>query len=207
MDNVEMLIGQLKDPDPSRRSAAIRGLAGTGDLRAADALTEALGDEHYIICREAVYPLADMGNAVQPKMIEALGHENPDVREGAAKVLIRVGDVRAVPALVETLDGSAKYEAIEALQCILYRCDSIQKVEEFKLRVEEGIERLGEKAKAGTIARWHKGDPISKLKKDMAAKREQVGAEMGGVQSKGTVPKPHGDPKGKMPAGKQPLKR
>ena len=201
-----MLTEQLRAADELPRKRAVRELAGLEDVQAIPGLIFALGDRDWEVPKVAVQGLTSIGKPAVPDLIKALKHEECGVRQEAAGALGRIGDVRAVSALVEALDDLACVEAAEALHNILCFCKSVQEVDEFKRGLEEGIERLGEKAKVEAIARWRKTDAITVLKSDIEVKKGLVDAQMSGVQSQGTVLKPRRDPKGKAAVGQQ-LKR
>jgi HEAT repeat protein len=82
---VDVLLGELKQPERMRRYGAVRGLEETGDLR------------------------------VLPALIEALDDDDASVASAAASSLGHRGDARAIPALRRALGGEASLRAAEAL--------------------------------------------------------------------------------------------
>jgi hypothetical protein len=98
------LLGWLKEPDSSKRRAAIRGLASLKAPSASehirlvyDSLSRGLKDD----ATEALCKLAN------PESIPSLLHileSNPRVTEKVVDVLVSLGDHRAVPVLVHCFD-------------------------------------------------------------------------------------------------------
>lgn len=76
-------------------------MAARGDLRS---LVEAMGHAQPYMRLTASDLLASQGNKAFPLLIEALTHDNPDVRKGAARALGLIGDRRAVRYLLDRLD-------------------------------------------------------------------------------------------------------
>ena len=115
---VDPLIEAFKDVSPDVRIAAIGGLGDIGDARAVGPLIarqeRATGPESDAIARSLVKIGAP---AVEP-LIAGLRHERRSTREFASEVLGKIGDPRAVGALVATLrdwEHWVRQRAAEAL--------------------------------------------------------------------------------------------
>lgn len=118
---IPALSASLRDPDEDGstvKAAAARALGLIRAEGAAEALVaelEAPGDWSSPRIAEA---LVGMGAAAVDPCIGGLQHESPNVRAWAGRVLGRVGDARAVPALCERLldrAGAVRTVAAEAL--------------------------------------------------------------------------------------------
>src|SRR5437667_5478725 len=81
----------------------VRALGELGDVRAISPIVEALGSEFGPERSAALEALKKIGPASTDALAEALKHENPRVREGAALALGEMGDVRRVEALLAAL--------------------------------------------------------------------------------------------------------
>ena len=100
----------------SDRIPNIEQLAANKDIQG---LIKALEYSHEPSVQEqAVETLGDIGGPAVEPLIEALKHENKDVRWGAARALGAIGDASAVEPLSETLkdkSGTVRQEAVKAL--------------------------------------------------------------------------------------------
>jgi putative membrane-bound dehydrogenase-like protein len=86
---------------PEVRAAAVFGLARLRDPAAGEAVRAALSDSHFV-ARVAAARMAGLnkdGGAVE-RLMEMVKNDHPAVRRQAAEALGRIGDERAVPALV-----------------------------------------------------------------------------------------------------------
>ena len=103
------LVPRLRDPSRQVRLGAARVLAETKwkpyTVREAFAFHAALGDWESV---------AGMGPAAEPFLIDALGDQNSDVREAAARTLGRSGDSGAVRPLLRLLARDPEEEVREA---------------------------------------------------------------------------------------------
>jgi len=88
---IESTIKALSDNREGIRRFAIRRLSEIGPP-AAPALIEALKQKHGFAHDSAVLALVGMGTKVIPKLIEAMNHENREVRWGVASVLNQLGE-------------------------------------------------------------------------------------------------------------------
>jgi HEAT repeat protein len=103
---VQPLIDALKDSDESVRRSTIEALGKLGDPRAVRPLIHALGDENELVCQAAVEALGRLGGAAMDLLVTALKDSDRKVREGVAKTLGKIGDIRAVRPLVNVLKDS-----------------------------------------------------------------------------------------------------
>jgi HEAT repeat protein len=157
---VPALIETLKDKneDWKVRDAAA-GVLGCeiGDKRAIPALIEALKDESKEVRRSALMPLdillEDMtiivkDKRVVPALIEALKDEDGEVRESAVSVLGKLGDERAIPALVDHLkavsdkilnaDIAQEYYILNCIWALSDLINKLKKKYEQKTKMKKG---------------------------------------------------------------------
>jgi HEAT repeat protein len=143
---VEALGKGLADPDAEARLAACLAAGALGDARLEEAVVKVLGDASAIAraaaasacgqmrSRKAVKALADLLAKDEPAEVDAdpekvPGREVPAVavRRNAAEALGRIGDVTAVPALIDGLNDndeavrSASHAALVALARKTYK--------------------------------------------------------------------------------------
>jgi HEAT repeat protein len=87
----DRLLGALKDPDPDVRVLAADALGGEGPQgpERAEALGEALGDEHAAVRRQAARSLVLIGHEAWPAVHKALLDTDSRVRAGAVRALNR----------------------------------------------------------------------------------------------------------------------
>jgi HEAT repeat protein len=94
----------LQHPDHNVRNRAALALRTLGDAGAVDALIRALCTEPDPFVRETITSaLVGVGDAALAPLIHLLGDASPAVRHHAAHTLSKIGDARAVDALVGTL--------------------------------------------------------------------------------------------------------
>ncbi|MFB3882591.1 MAG: HEAT repeat domain-containing protein [Armatimonadota bacterium] len=98
------LIAALKDPGFRGRSEAAWALGGMRELSAAPALIACLRDEHVAYAAADALGQMKVKGAVGP-LITLLRQGSRPSSHNAAAALGVIGDRRAVPALMETLDG------------------------------------------------------------------------------------------------------
>jgi len=121
-EDIEGLIGALKNRYAFVRAEAAEALGEIGDKRAVEPLIEALKDSDPDVRWSAALALNEIGDerAVEP-LIEALKDSNRCVRAEAAEALGEIGDERAVEPLIEALEDSdpdVRANAAEALEII-----------------------------------------------------------------------------------------
>ena len=112
----EPLLPLVNDPVTDIRLAAVRALGGIGDPLAVDRLCSALHDSNRDVRQAAAAALGKIGPPAVGSLISAL----PDryAAAYAARALGRIGDARAVPALVAALNDThyeVRAAAVEAL--------------------------------------------------------------------------------------------
>jgi HEAT repeat protein len=124
---VDALIENLNYPNKNVIVACIRALGEIGDPRAAPRLafrlyTNPLDREKQIEQEPAAEALVKLGPPAVDALIEVLRGKIDDMRQRAAVVLGRIGDPRAVAALVEVLGQDAslalRSAVVEALALI-----------------------------------------------------------------------------------------
>jgi HEAT repeat protein len=94
----------LQHADHNVRGRAALTLRTLGDVRAVDALIRALCTEPNPFVRENITAaLVSVGDAALPPLIQLLGDASRAVRHNAAHALSKIGDARAVDALIDTL--------------------------------------------------------------------------------------------------------
>lgn len=96
------------DPDRGVRQSLVRALGRLGDDRALAALLKTLQDRDLQVCQEAALALSRFNSpAAYDALLEALnskgGRDTWQIRRLAAYALGKLGDRRAVPALVASL--------------------------------------------------------------------------------------------------------
>lgn len=98
------LIEQLRHPDRNIRSAAALDLGKLGDQSVLNSLIHALYTETDLFVREDItWALVRLGDAAIQPLIDLLRNPNPAARHHAAHVLGKIGDPRAVDALIAVL--------------------------------------------------------------------------------------------------------
>jgi len=121
---VDALIENLNGPDRHVIVSCIRALGEIGDPRAAPRLVfrlsvNPLDREKEIEQEPAAEALVKLGAPAVDPLIEVMGGKSDSWRQNAARVLGRIGDPRAVPALVEVLGQdlplSLRQAVVEAL--------------------------------------------------------------------------------------------
>src|ERR1700730_4677749 len=97
-------IERLEHADHNVRGRAALTLRTLGDAGAVDALLRALCTEPNLFVRENITAaLVRLGDAALSPLIHLLGDASPAVRHDAAHALSKIGDARAVDALIGTL--------------------------------------------------------------------------------------------------------
>lgn len=108
----ELLLGGLQDIDDEFRKSSVKILAKIGDAKAIGPLLAALKDkrsdvrfqaQHSLSQIDPKWPKSKAANEAVASLIEALKDEDKDARRFVASVLGRIGDARAVEALIEII--------------------------------------------------------------------------------------------------------
>jgi HEAT repeat protein len=139
---VEFLAVVLKeDKDGLVRLWAATSLSKMNDGRGISYLFEALGSNDNISRIKAIGALAEVGDAVEGELIEALGNENTLIRGGAAQILGAGGIKKAAPALIALLKDSepeVRWNAAIALG----KMDAAEAVESLRSVLEDPDETV-----------------------------------------------------------------
>lgn len=119
MEDIAELIAKLRHPNEAMRRYAASALGETRaigkDARGIPALVDALQDPNRDVGRAAAESLIKIGPLAVPALIQTLEARGNDrrlsdiARQFAARVLGKIGDRRAVPALMEALQAPSKY--------------------------------------------------------------------------------------------------
>ncbi len=103
----QVLVGLLRDGNPSRRAFAAEVMGGIGGEEEAVYLEEALGDEKVDVRARAADSLGKMRHRrSRPALLEALGDPAWEVRAQAVKALGRIGDEKDTAEIVHALRDS-----------------------------------------------------------------------------------------------------
>ncbi len=98
----------LKDEDPAIRASAAGGLGELGDGRAATPLCGCLEDPERSVSQSAEHALVQLGSAAVEPMAGLLEHEKLRLREMAARILGKIGDVGGMMPLLKSLNDSGR---------------------------------------------------------------------------------------------------
>jgi HEAT repeat protein len=113
------LIDDLKNERSSVRWAAAEALGKIGDERAVAPLKDALQDENSSVRRAVIEALGKLGTPAVLALINVLENGDDDAQWTAARMLGRIGDAQAVPALIDALKISSLCKAaVKALDRI-----------------------------------------------------------------------------------------
>jgi HEAT repeat protein len=113
--SVPALIVASKDSELKVRRYSLWALAKTGDARAVDAFIAALGEADDELQWRAEEGLVRVGPPAVPALLAALKHEQEKVRLLVIKVLGKLGDEQALPALRQIVaDRHNSREDLEA---------------------------------------------------------------------------------------------
>jgi HEAT repeat protein len=118
------LVALLEDPSNQVRFNAATSLAEMGQAEGIDFLFDALEDQDPILRANAVKFLSEVQSnsaSVENQLLEALGHDNPLARSGAAQVLAQARVATALQALLQATEDSVpevRWNAIIALGVI-----------------------------------------------------------------------------------------
>jgi HEAT repeat protein len=113
------LIEQLRRPDANERLSAATALGEARETRALPALLQAMRGEPDLYVRETItWALVRLGElAIQP-LVDALRHEHAQVRQDAAHALGKIGDSRALNALISILADNEVRVVIKSVQAL-----------------------------------------------------------------------------------------
>jgi HEAT repeat protein len=114
-----LLVGALSDSDHGVRWCAGLALRTHPSIHSSPALIGMLGDQDALSRRLAGDALVAIGNPAVPGLLEAMQQNDPLVRLEAVRILAKIGDERAIPALFAALDDSSaliEYWASEGLE-------------------------------------------------------------------------------------------
>jgi HEAT repeat protein len=128
-DTIPVLCQKLADEDPDVRKTAVYMLGQIGTDEAIHALCQALDNKDPIVCRDAVHWLGQVHRetgtkTVFPCLLQALEHEDSDVRGYASYVLEQMGIPELLPNLFEMELTAANniYGILETISAIQGRC-------------------------------------------------------------------------------------
>lgn len=99
-DVVVDLTAALRDPDPMIRQCAAVGLRHYRDPRSVESLIGALYDEDHLVAEAAMAALVETGEPAVPCLIDLVSSASPQARLLAVKALAKIGDPKAIPALL-----------------------------------------------------------------------------------------------------------
>jgi HEAT repeat protein len=102
---VEPLIAAFADRDAEVRCAILGALDAIGDMRAASVFIRALNDNDEGVRAASYYSYMIMQPAAVPELTKALRRQDAEIQFRVIDSLERVGDARAVPALLQALKG------------------------------------------------------------------------------------------------------
>ncbi|MBD3176491.1 MAG: hypothetical protein GF320_15030 [Armatimonadia bacterium] len=104
MTDIDALIDALGDSRWLIRARAVKSLASVRGAEATEALLAVLADEDEDVRLAAADALASRGPSAMAPLMDALVKGGIEVRWGAACVLGRIGDLRAMDSLTSALD-------------------------------------------------------------------------------------------------------
>jgi HEAT repeat protein len=114
-----LLVQALADPDKGVRWCAGLALRQHPSEKAAAALLNMLSDEDALTRRLAGDALVAIGGQVIPQLLEVMEKGEPLIRLEVVRALSKIGDERAIPALIKALDDCSaltEYWASEGLE-------------------------------------------------------------------------------------------
>lgn len=119
-DELDRLLGELKDPNAGIRMEACYQLSEARALEAVEPLVELLFDGNDEVRAEAAHALGMIGssNAI-PDLIPLLSYRNQLVRERAAEALGNIGDPIALTPLSQVLRSNDRDMTILAIKAIV----------------------------------------------------------------------------------------
>jgi HEAT repeat protein len=132
----DLLLIAAESPNPAFREGIIAALAMTADERAVDVLVRSLDHDFAALRRKVISGLVRIGGAAVEPLISAAASDQADMRQHAVFCLGRIGDRRAKPTFLESLDDSEtkiRRYAIKALRDMA----TVDDVERFKQVLRE----------------------------------------------------------------------
>lgn len=112
MDHIDRLISLLNSEDIKERKNAVHHLSLFDDPRVVPALVNAMKNNHNDVERLAQNRLVCIGRPAVHQLIEVLNYEDKFARGRAGEALGYIGEISALPALIESLedpDHSARF--------------------------------------------------------------------------------------------------
>ena len=173
------------------REGRMPGVVALGEIKGAKAvplLIEALGNE--ALKTEAMRALKKIGKPAVPKLVKALGAQEPKMRRRAAEILGNIRDQKAAPALADALndrDAVVRRKAAEALGKV---CDSKEARGLVKARndADPSVRRKAAEA----LERMRGKTAVQRLMKalgdEKAPVREKAAEALGRLRERGAVP-------------------
>lgn len=111
----DLQITDLNHPDHNMRSKTVLMLEKSDHPQKYALLIQALRDESDVFVTEDItWALVQHTDETLPLVVELLGHDNPTIRQRAVHTLGKMGDARAVEALIPVLD--------DAISTIVVKC-------------------------------------------------------------------------------------
>lgn len=144
-DELEKIIGMMRDNDPKNRQRATKLLGNTQDNRVVQPLIEALGDENVEVRRQAADALGTLGvkEAVMP-LIKSMNDPDDFVRGIVTWALGKIKDTRAVDNLIGALNDTdwwVRKNAAEALKLIGGE-KALQALSQLKQETEKATKKI-----------------------------------------------------------------
>ncbi|MBI3965713.1 MAG: HEAT repeat domain-containing protein [Chloroflexi bacterium] len=160
---LDLIIGALHDPDIAVREAAARALGEHGDAKAATALVAALESRNTYMRKSAMESLVKIGPPAIEPLMGTLGDEFALARAEACEALGRIGDKRAIDALVKELmdpDSTVEKEAALALEALHWEPHDDEHRAELLVALQrwDDVARMGVAAVPRLIEALHEED-------------------------------------------------
>lgn len=189
---VRKLIRQLKAPDWNVRTDAAKALAKVG-APAVPALIGALKDDDRHVRRGAAWALGlTKDPRAVPSLTNALKDDDGPVRDNAIAALGSIGDSSVLPVLISALkdkDENVRQGAASALIKLAEAADiELPRVAESLQDYANHVKKKGSPEEKEKARVWT--TEVYKEISQAVAKKKQ--AQMPGILSSGTVPKPSG---------------
>ena len=172
MNDTASAAGDLSDPDKNVRVEAAVRLGSLGNEDAVAPLVEALRtDPDFFVCETVTWALVRCGSVAVEPVITLLHDESALARARAAHALSKLGDARAVPALIDRLNVNEQDRAVreksvlalgqlggdEAMNALAALLGDQQP--ELATAVSRALESFGERALPALLARIGDRDP------------------------------------------------
>jgi len=141
----------------------------------------------YHFMEEVFLSLGDVGKPAIPVLIDILEKNDLELMSLAIEVLGRTKSISAVRALTSVLyDEEFRASALKALNAILSVCDTVEQINEFEKKFDEGLaiqkRRHAQKSSGG------KGIELAKMKNEIAKTRDSLASDKGILLD--DIPKP-----------------